>query len=76
MVLFYVLLSGYLPFDELDLTTLYSKAHAIIITTIFHDYHNILCYKSQHFFVMRVLVKCSLYLLIFIKYLKLQCEPD
>jgi hypothetical protein len=50
MVLFYVLLSGYLPFDELDLTTLYRKAQAIIISTIFHDYHTILCYKSQHFF--------------------------
>jgi hypothetical protein len=50
MVLFHVLLSGYLPFDELDLTTLYRKAHAIIISTIFHDYHTMLCYKLQHFF--------------------------
>jgi hypothetical protein len=75
MVLFYVLLFGYLPFDELHLTTLYRKVQAIIISTIFHDYYIMLCYKLQHFF-MQVLVKCSLYLLIFIKCLKLQCEPD
>jgi hypothetical protein len=80
-MLFYVLLSGYFPFDELDLITLYRKAHAIIISTIFHDYYTMLCYKLQHFFFkfllfMRVLVKCSLYLLIFIKFLKIECEPD
>lgn len=33
-VIFYVLMAEYLPFDELDLTTLYSKEWAIIMSTI------------------------------------------
>jgi hypothetical protein len=38
MLLFYVLLPGYLPFDELYLTMLYNKTRATIMKTIFYDY--------------------------------------
>jgi hypothetical protein len=68
MVLFYVLLSRYLPFDELDLTALYRKAQAIIISTIFHDYYTMLCYKLQHFFIFIFYESISQMFFIFIDF--------
>jgi hypothetical protein len=38
MLLFYVLLAAYLPFDELHLTILYNMTRATIMKTIFYDY--------------------------------------
>lgn len=47
-VILYVLIAGYLPFDELDLTTLYSKARK------FQGYHVKSLFISRHTLLKRV----------------------
>jgi hypothetical protein len=49
MVLFYVLLFGHFPFDELHLTR-YIGRHKLLLSVLFFRYHIMFCYKSQYLF--------------------------
>jgi hypothetical protein len=51
MVLFYVLLFGYPPFDKLDLTTLYSKAHALS-SLLFFMIITLCCVINRNIFLL------------------------